>query len=581
VAALSAVSNILALTGSLYMLQVYDRVITSRSVPTLVGLTILMVGLYAAYGVIDLLRGRVVRGLAIRLERRLRGPVFSAVMELPNGQTDARLATQPVRDLDTIRTFLGGNGPITLTDMPWLPVYMFLVFLLHPYLGLAALFGAIVLIIFALLTEIRSRGPSEDSMMASATRQNFLDAARRNVEIIHVLGMERRMSERWASHNEELLDAQRRSNEVTGKLGSASRVFRMVLQSLLLGLGAYVVIHGEATGGVMIASSVMTARALAPIEGAISNWRNFIDARKSYARLTELLSRQRTQAEPLPLPRPKESVTVEHLFVAPPTGGRPILFDITFSLKAGDGLGVIGPSASGKSTLARALAGAWLPQRGTIRLDGAALHQWDRNVLGRHIGYVPQDIELFEGSIAQNIARLDPEASSEAVIAAAQAAGIHEMILNLPAGYDTQIGGNRTMLSGGQRQRVALARALYGDPFFLVLDEPNSNLDTDGDAALANAMAGVRERGGIVVIIAHRPSALSALDKLAVIANGELQAFGPKEAVLAKVFPPVGVVRNSGSNASGNAAAGENASANNAPGSNAANTSASVTRAAG
>jgi ATP-binding cassette subfamily C protein len=536
---LSAMINLLALTGSLYMLQVYDRVLPSRSMPTLVGLTVLMISLYAAFGVLDLLRGRAVAGLGVRLDRALRGKVFSAVLQLPL-RSDARAgAAQPVRDLDQIRSFVAGPGPVALLDLPWLPIYLVFVFLLHPLLGIAATMGALVLVAFAALTEFRSRRPAEATSRSASSRQSFVEMARRNAELIQALGLGRRLTARWNDQNEELLVAQRRAHNVTGSLGAASRVFRLILQSALLGLGAYVVVHGEATAGVMIASSIMASRALAPIEGAIANWRAFIGARQSFRRLAKVLGPLAEEPAPIALPRPRRNVAVAELFVGAPGQRRPILQNIGFTLEAGEGLGVIGPSASGKSTLARALAGAWKPLRGTIRLDGAALDQWDPEALGRDIGYLPQDIELFDGTVAENIARLDPDTPSDAVIAAARAAGVHEMILGLPDGYGTRIGEGGAILSGGQRQRIALARALYGDPFFIVLDEPNSNLDAEGDAALIAAIGGVRARGGIAVVIAHRSAALSAVEKLAVLANGQLQAFGPKEEVLAKVIQPV------------------------------------------
>jgi ATP-binding cassette subfamily C protein len=390
-----------------------------------------------------------------------------------------------------------------------------------------------------MLTEIRSRGPAEASSRIAAGRQVLAETARRNAEVIQALGLGGRMTARWHDQNEELLASQRRALGVTSGLGAASRVFRLVLQSALLGLGAYVVILGEATAGVMIAASIMTSRALAPIEGAIANWRGFILARQSCERLSRLIPMLSPDTRPLALPRPKSGIVVAELLVAPPGFTRPVLQNLSFSLKGGDGLGVIGPSASGKSTMARALCGVWKPLRGSIRLDGATLDQWDAESLGRDIGYLPQDIELFDGTVAENIARLDPNASSNAVLAAARAAGVHDMILGLPDGYSTRIGEGGAMLSGGQRQRIALARALYGDPFLVVLDEPNSNLDAEGDAALMAAIGGVRARGGIAVIIAHRPAALSAVNKLAVLASGQLQAFGPKDEVLAKVIQPV------------------------------------------
>jgi len=543
VVGLSAVANILALTGSLYMLQVYDRVLPARSIPTLIGLTVLMVGLYAAFGVLDHLRSRVIAGVGVRLDRHLRGHAFAAVLHAPLRTADGTNAAQPIRDLDQIRAFLTGSGLTSLCDMPWLPVYLALVFLLHPLLGLLATAGALILVAFTAFTETRSRNPARASTASAASRQLCIEAARRNAEIVQALGLGPRLTGRWHMHSEALLDDQRRAMAVTGGFGSAARVFRMILQSALLGLGAYVVIKGEATAGVMIAASIMTSRALAPIEGAIANWRGFVGARQSYERLRGIFGAMRDMREHLSLPRPERDVTVDGLFVAAPGEQRPILHNIAFSLSAGDALGIIGPSASGKSTLARTLAGAWPASRGTVRIDGAALDQWDPEALGRDTGYVPQDVELFDGTIADNIARLEPSPPSEAVIAAARAAGVHEMILGLADGYSTRIGEGGAMLSGGQRQRIALARALYGDPFFVVLDEPNSNLDAEGDAALADAIAGVRVRGGIVVVVAHRPAALSAVDKLAVLANGQLQAFGPKDEVLAKVIQPVGKPR--------------------------------------
>jgi ATP-binding cassette subfamily C protein len=535
----SALANLLGLVGSLYMLQIYDRVLPSRSVPTLVGLTVLMVGAYIAFGVLDFLRNRIVCGLGIRLDRELRNKIFSAVISIPLRTDNRSSALQPVRDLDQIRNFVVGAGPAALLDLPWLPIYLIFIFFLHPLLGMAATSGVFVLMAFAALAEFRSRGPAEASSIRAASRQIFIEGARRNAELIQALGLGPRLMGRWQDHNEELLAVQRWSLGIASGLGAVSRVFRLSLQSALLGLGAYVVIRGEATAGVIIACSIMASRALAPIEGAINNWRSFVAARQSHNRLFEILANLPAKSHPLTLPRPKETVVVAGLFVAAPGEQKPVLQNVSFTLYAGEGLGVIGPSASGKSTLARALTGAWYPLRGTVRFDGAALDQWDSEALGRDTGYLPQDIELFDGTVAENIARLDSKASSEAVIAAARAAGVHEMILRLPNGYSTRIGESGAALSGGQRQRVALARALFGEPFFVVLDEPNSNLDSEGDTALINAIAGIRARGGIVVIIAHRPAVLSAVDKIAVLAHGQIQTFGPKEEVLANVIQPV------------------------------------------
>jgi PrtD family type I secretion system ABC transporter len=539
VAVFSGVLNLLALTGSLYMLQVYDRVLPSRSVPTLVGLTALMVVMYAAYGLLDLTRSTIMSRLGFRFDRLLRERVFGAVLLLPLRAPQTGAAMQPARDLEQIRSFLSSQGPSALFDLPWLPIYLAMVFLLHPYLGLLSTAGALVLASLALITEARSRAPARAQAASANRKQAYGEAVRRNAEVIRALGLGNRVSSCWGLRNEANLRDQGRALDITIRLGSISRVARMILQSCLLGLGAYVVIQGEATGGVMIAASIMTSRALAPVEVAIANWRGFMAARQSWTRLKQTLRAVPPEPEKLGLPRPSREVSVEGLSVAAPGEQRPIVQNVSFTLTAGDGLGVIGPSASGKSTLARALVGAWEAQRGVVRFDGAALDQYETAALGRDIGYLPQDIELFEGTIAENIARLEAKPDAPKVIAAAAAAGVHEMILQLPQGYDTRIGEGGASLSGGQRQRIALARALYGDPFFVVLDEPNSNLDAEGDAALASAIASVRGRQGIVVIVAHRPAALSAVDKLAVMRGGQLQMFGPKEEVLAKVIQPV------------------------------------------
>lgn len=539
VAVFSAVINLLALTGSLYMLQVYDRVIPSHNTATLVALTILMLGLYVVFGVFDLLRSRIMMRIGFRFDRLMRKSVFSSMLILPLRLSNTGVAAQPLCDLEQIRSFMAGQGPIALLDIPWLPVYLILVFLLHPLLGLLAVGGSLVLVVLAVLTEYRSRVPSEAISQSTTRRQSFAEAARRNAEIIEALGLQERTLEQWEQHSVHMQRDQANALAVTSGLGAISRVFRLVLQSAMLGLGAYVVIHGEATGGVMIASSIMMSRALAPIEIAIANWRGFIAARQSFRRLEQVLTNMPATMERLGLPRPRHNLEVEGLFILPPSGERAIIQNVTFSLKAGDGLAVIGPSASGKSSLARALAGVWALQRGTIRLDGATLDQFNASVRGRDMGYLPQDIELFAGTVAQNIARLDPKPPSDKVIAAARVAGIHEMILQLPKGYDTPVGESGAILSAGQRQRIALARALYDDPFLVILDEPNSNLDAVGESALISAIGSIRSRGGIVIVIAHRPSALAAVDKVAVMAEGRMLTIGPKKEVLAKALQPV------------------------------------------
>jgi PrtD family type I secretion system ABC transporter len=350
-----------------------------------------------------------------------------------------------------------------------------------------------------------------------------------------------RMNARWAEANAKYMASQQRTSDVAGGLGAISKVFRMALQSAVLATGAYLVVNQQATGGIIIAGSILTARALAPVELAIANWKGFVTARQSWARLKELLTRIPRAEKPLALPRPHASFTVEGVSAVAPGQQKLIVQDVSFALRAGNAVGVIGPSASGKSSLVRLLVGVWAPARGTVRLDGAALEQWDPEALGEHIGYLPQDVELFAGTVAQNIARFDPKAEAEDIIAAARAAGVHELILRLPEGYETQIGDGGAALSAGQRQRVALARALYREPFLVVLDEPNSNLDAEGEHALSQAIQGVRARGGIVVVVAHRPSALASVDLVLMMAEGRIQAFGPKDEVLAKVLRPVRV----------------------------------------
>ena len=526
----------LALTGSIYMLQLYDRVLPSHSVSTLVGLTLVMVLLYAGFGVFDVLRTRMMSRIGVRIERSLRVRVFSAVMLLPLRAGSRGDGLQPVRDADQIRGFLSGQGPTALFDLPWIPFYLGLVYLLHPWLGTLGVAGAVVLVALTILTETRSRTSVRDGAVTGAARQTLGEAARRNAEAIRALGMGERFTALWSSLNEKHLAHQVGTTDVAGTYGALSKVIRMVLQSAVLGLGAYLVIQGQATAGVMIAASILVSRALAPIEIAIANWRGFIAARQGAKRLSKLLTLAPECTNVMSLPKPARNLDAEGLWVTAPGQERMILQNVSLSLGAGDGLGVIGPAASGKSTLARALVGAWLPQRGTVRLDGAALDQWPPDALGCHLGYLPQDIELFDGTVAENIARFDPDAKGDAVIAAATQAGVHDLILRLPEGYQTKIGEGGTALSAGQRQRVALARALYGHPFLVVLDEPNSNLDAEGDAALTKAIASVRARGAIIVVIAHRPSALAGLDHLMVLANGQVQSFGPKDEVLKKAL---------------------------------------------
>jgi ATP-binding cassette subfamily C protein len=445
---------------------------------------------------------------------------------------------QPLRDLDSIRTFLSGLGPIAMFDLPWMPFYIGICFVFHPLIGLTALVGAIVLVMVTLFTELRTRAPMKDAMGFATARNGLAETSRRNAEALIAMGMLGRLSKRWHDSNDRYLDGQQRVSDVAGGLGAMSKILRMMLQSAVLGVGAYLVINQLATGGIIIAGSILAARALAPVDLAIANWKGFVTARQGWVRLTQLFKTMPEQTAPMALNAPSKSLKVEGAAVVAPGTQKVVAQDITVTLEKGNGLGIIGPSASGKSSVARMLVGVWQPARGKVRLDGAALDQWSSEALGAHIGYLPQDVELLAGTVAQNIGRFQAETDSEAVIAAAKMAGVHELIVNLSEGYDTQVGEQGTSLSAGQAQRIALARALYHDPFLVVLDEPNSNLDSEGDEALTKAILAVRARGGIVVVVAHRPSAIAGVDFLMVMKQGRQQAFGPKDAIMSKLTQP-------------------------------------------
>jgi ATP-binding cassette subfamily C protein len=536
---MSCMINLLYLTGSIFMLEIYDRVLPSRSVPTLVGLIILAGGLYIAQGILDLIRARILVRIGTSLDEALSGRVFETVVRLPLIAGGRSEGLQPLRDLDNIRSFLSSMGPSAFFDLPWLPFYLAICFAFHTMIGLTALVGALILVVLTILTEFLTRKPAREAMGLATRRNDLAAASRRNAEVLVAMGMSGRLAKRWSVANEEYLTGNQRTSDVTGGLGAIVKVMRMTLQSAVLGVGAYLVIHQEATAGVIIAGSILAARALAPVDLAIAHWKGFVAARQSWHRLNRLLGSLPAQGPPTRLQAPSKRLSVENVSIVPPGDQKVIVHDVTFALEAGNGLGVIGPSGSGKSSLVRALVGVWQPARGKVRLDAAALDQWSSDVLGRHIGYLPQDVELFAGTVAQNICRFDPDAISENIIAAAREAGVHEMVVKMSEGYDTQVGEHGVSLSAGQAQRVALARALYGEPFLVVLDEPNSNLDTEGDEALTRAVRGARERGAIVVVVAHRPIGIEAVDMLLVLKDGRMQAFGPKDQVLGQVLQRV------------------------------------------
>ena len=531
----SAMVNILMLAGPLYMLQVYDRVLASQSVATLIALSIGLTGALLLQTLMDLIRNRMVTRSAGYLDQHLAAIGHIAVIQLAAAGRPTRETPDPVRELDQIRTFLTGQGALAIVDLPWIPVFLVICALIHPCLGLIALLGGVLLATATLLTEWASRAPSRNANLGARARSLALELDRRNAETTTAMGMQAALSHRWLTLNAAYAQATQRAADVVGLYGCLSRTTRLMLQSAALGVGAYLVIQHELMPGAMIAASITMARALAPIETAIANWRGFVAARDSLGRLRRALAPFAADPVRTSLPKPRATLAAEGLTIVPPQGKRATVVNANFTVKAGQVLGVIGPSGSGKTSLARALIGVWPPAQGSVRIDDAALEQWPQDVLGRELGYLPHSVDLFDGSVSENIARMAEKPTDEAVVSAARAAGAHDMILRLPEGYDTRIGHAGTTLSAGQRQRVALARALYGDPFVLVLDEPNANLDGEGELALLRAIEATKMRGGIVVLIAHRAGMLSVCDKLLVLRDGAQYAFGDPDDILGRI----------------------------------------------
>ena len=532
----SGMINILMLTGSLYMLELYDRVLPSRSIPTLLGLSFIVLVLYGFQAGLDMVRARIMLRVGVALDEALGLRVYDAIIRLPLKASAGGAGLQPLRDLDQLRAFLSGSGPSALFDLPWMPLYLGLCFVFHFWLGITALLGTIGLVGLTLMMEFKTRGPIRQSAEFGQLRNALAESARRNAEVLRAMGMGRRMAALWSDANRNYLDSLARAGDASGDVGAISKVARMALQSAVLGVGAYLVIQQDATAGVMIAASILASRGLAPVDLAIANWKGFVGARQSRERLDNLLRLLPKEREPMELPKPSVMFSVDAVSVVPPGGTQAVVHDVTFALKSGQALGVIGPSASGKSCLARALVGVWQPLRGKVRLDRAALEQLAPEVRGRHIGYLPQDVELLDGTVAENISRFAIDPNPADIVAAAKAAGVHDLILFLPDGYETRVGENGAAISAGQRQRIGLARALYGNPFLVVLDEPNSNLDSDGEQALTEAILNVRARGGVLVVIAHRPSALAGVDQVLVMGAGRVVTWGPKDEVLGKVL---------------------------------------------
>lgn len=529
-AAFSGVINLLGLSAPLFMLQVYDRVLASRSLPTLLALVVLVVVLLAFQGGLELVRTRIFGRVGALLDRALGQAAVRSVL-----RSDGLQAGPSLRDVEQVRAFLASGGPSALFDLPWTPLYLALLFLLHPWLGLMGLAGA-GLLAFLTLAADRAAAPIQQRQASlGQAAQVWLDAGRASRETTRALGMVEALQARWAIANQAHVTAQLRGVDVMARYSAISKFVRLALQSLVLAAGALLIIDGKASGGVMIASSILLGKTLAPVDQAIAHWRGFVAARQALGRLDLGLPSPSAMKRTVDLPTPVEQLRVENLTVTPPGASAPALQRIDFCLEAGDVLGVIGPSGSGKTTLLRALAGLQDPDDGSIRLDGSTLDQWDDGRRGGFIGYVSQSIDLLSGSIAQNIARFNEPAQSESVLRAATAAGLDLFIRKLDDGFDSQIGDQGRRLSAGQRQRLALARALYGDPFLLILDEPNSALDVAGEAALASALRAARDRGAIVVMSAHRTDALSVATKLLALEDGRQKAFGSPGLVMAAI----------------------------------------------
>jgi PrtD family type I secretion system ABC transporter len=533
---LSVALNVLLLSGSLYMMMVYDMVLPSRSVPTLFGLAVLVLIAYVFQGVLDFIRSRLLIHFANAVDVDLNRDVHALIIMLGRKQA-AGDATQPMRDLDQLRSFLSGAGPSALVDMPWMLFFIAVLFLLHPYLGITVLVGGAVLVTITYLVEKMTKEPSAQLMEWNTRRLLEAEAARRHAEVFTAMGMQQRMGDRWVATSQTMLAAQGRLSAVVNGMGNLSKISRMVLQSAVLTVGALLVMKQMATGGVIFASSILSSRALAPLESIIGNWRGFISARQSWARLHKWLAEMPDTEKLQWLPAATNKLELQSVTLGPPGSSEPTVRGVSLLVKAGEGVAILGPSGCGKSTLVRAITGVWALGDGHVRLDGAAIEQWPAQEWGRQIGYVPQNVELLEGSVAENIARFDPQATSDAVVEAAKAAGVHDLILKLPKGYNTHVGREGQTLSGGQKQRIALARALYGDPFLIVLDEPNSNLDEEGDQALMGAIRQARARGAIVIAVAHRASILQAMDLVVLMQEGRLIGFGPKERMVPHLLP--------------------------------------------
>ncbi|MEN2394231.1 type I secretion system permease/ATPase [Pseudomonas halotolerans] len=526
--------NLLMLVPSFYMLQVYDRAVGSASQSTLLMLTLIMLLLMITMGGLEWVRSRIMVRISTRLDTLLGQRLFDASFKRALNTNGMNATAQPLSDLNALRQFLTGNGLFAFFDAPWIPIYLAVMFIFHPWYGWMGVGSAVLLGALAFVNEKLTHAPLQAANREQIAATTFTNKSLRNAEVVESMGMLASLRQHWNGQTHKVLTLQSLASDRAATMMAMSRTFRQIVQSLMLGLGAYLTINHEISPGLMIAGSILLGRALAPIDQLIGVWKGFLGARSQYARLHELLVKIAAEPERMSLPAPEGAIRVEGLSVGSPDNRKPIIRGVDFQVAAGEVVGIIGPSGAGKSTLARALLGIWPNLAGTVRLDGADISQWRRDELGQYIGYLPQDIELFEGSISQNISRFGP-VNAPAVVAAARMAGVHELVLQLPDGYDTLIGANGGGLSGGQRQRIGLARALYGEPRLVVLDEPNSNLDDAGEKMLAQALQKLRQSRATVFVITHRSGVLAQVDKLLVLNHGELSLFGPRDKVLARL----------------------------------------------
>jgi ATP-binding cassette subfamily C protein len=530
--------NLLYLAGPLYMLQVYDRVISSASEVTLVMLTIALLIAFLALAGLDAVRARVLTRGSIRLDQKIAARVMTAIIDRSANFGGAR--SQMLRDFDTFRQFITGMGIHAIFDLPWAPIYIAVIFALHPALGAFALGCSVLLILMAFINELIVKPPLTESSEAASRNYSFTEMSLRNTEVVRAMGMTDGLLKRWSRDRNRMLERQVTASDRAAAMQSVIRFLRLSMQSLILGLGAYLVIERLATVGAMFAASILLGRALQPVEQIVGSWRNLVSARGAFLRVRELLSANPPRDAGLSLPRPDGRLSVEALTFVPPLSSKPILRGVAFGIEPGEVLGVIGPSGAGKSTLARHIVGVLTPSAGAVRLDGSDVSVWGKTSLGQHLGYLPQDIELFADTIAANITRFQEGEDKEAILAA-QMAGVHDMIVRLPNGYDTQVGEGGSILSGGYRQRIGLARAVYGNPSLVVLDEPSSNLDADGDAALTDCIMQLKQRGTTVVIISHRPSTIGVVDKILLLKDGVAEMFGPRAEVMSRLTRAVPV----------------------------------------